>query len=197
MHAADTSGMSRCQCLILLLLVLGNPLILAEAAHPLPPLIPQDILALPPAKAPSPPVARRDIASLPERSWRNEQGQVDLVSLRPIFFDRDSARLDSSALALLDKAARFIADHGDTVARVLISAHCDETASESYNYRLASQRAHVVRRVLETAKVPALLISVQALGETMPVDESWQPIGRSHNRRVEIHIVLRRPSGLS
>ncbi len=165
---------------------------------PLPPLIPEEVLALPPVDTTvHGPVHRRDIASLPERSWRHAaRGALDLVDLRPILFARDSDRLDDAARRLLARAIRFIESHASSVRRILIQARCDETASADYNYRLAARRARAVREVLLDARIDDDLLSIQALGEAMPVDEPWTRSGRRLNRRVDVHILLRGPAGL-
>ncbi len=164
----------------------------AEQEPPLPPLSPLEQLAIPPVDAFSArAVVRQDIASLPRRSWLNHSGPTDLVTLRPIFFAHDSARLDERARALIARTIRFIESHASAVKRILIRAHCDETASTDYNYALARRRAEAVRARFLAARLPKGLFGIQAFGETMPVDESWQPSGRSHNRRVDIHILLR------
>ncbi len=157
-----------------------------------PPLEPIEQLAVPPVDEFSKrAVERQDIASLPRRTWTVNPGPTDLVTLRPIFFAPDSAGLDERARALIARTIRYIESHASSVRRILIRAHCDETASTDYNYRLARRRAEAVRAAFLAARLREDLFGIQSLGETMPVDEYWRPSGRRHNRRVEIHILLR------
>ncbi len=165
----------------------------ATAEYALPPLQPQAILAIPPANALArQPVRRQEIASLPARSWRQPRGDFDVISVQPILFAHDSARIAGEHFPLLEKVARFIDENSPLISRVLINAQCDETASEDYNYRLARKRARAIRQWLQAKDVPVRLLKERAVGEAMPVDEPWQVLGRSNNRRVEIQIFLRR-----
>ncbi len=182
----------------LLCLGLSLSAVAAASERSLPPLQPQAILATPPAAMPArEPVRRQEIASLPKRSWQMAGGSFDVISVRPILFAHDSARIAIENKPLLLHVARFIDENRGRISRVLINAQCDETASEDYNYRLAGRRAKAVRRWLESNAVPSPLMKERAVGEAMPVDEPWQVLGRSNNRRVEIQLFLHPVSGHS
>ncbi len=114
--------------------------------------------------------------------------QLELISIKHIFFEYDKAELSDRAKRILDETARHIGHH-NMVSRVIIQGNTDEVASTAYNYRLADQRVAAVKSYLGAQGVPEALLYSAGLGEQRPIDENWTREGRRRNRHVEIYIV--------
>lgn len=104
-----------------------------------------------------------------------------------IRFDVASARIRSSADAILDEVAGVLLDTPDIVIR--IEGHTDDTGPADGNLRLSLERAEAVRDALEARGVAATRMQVRGLGQDVPLvpnEGDWQ---REVNRRVEFHLV--------
>lgn len=117
-------------------------------------------------------------------------GLFQFVPMQHINFDSDKAVLTATSKRVLDAAAQYIANNTKT-ERVLIIGHTDEAGTHRYNEGLGNRRAVAVREYLAKLGVPPGMLVITARGERTPIDENWTPEGRTRNRHVEIHVVLR------
>lgn len=113
-----------------------------------------------------------------------DESLAKLCDLPTPSFDYDSAKLSSSASAMLDALAQcFISGRGKNES-VLIVGHADPRGDEEYNYALGQRRADSVERHLTSRGLAAPRIESSSRGELDAVgtDEgSWRL-----DRRVEI-----------
>lgn len=101
-------------------------------------------------------------------------------------FDFDSARVDPSERATLERQAGWL--RRNPMALVRIEGHADLVGGERYNERLGLQRARAVATRLAAFGVdPARLQAVESFGETRPVVpvEGREP----RNRRAVLALV--------
>tara|TARA_Y100000741_G_C18109695_1_gene500359 strand:- start:133 stop:642 length:510 start_codon:yes stop_codon:yes gene_type:complete len=97
-----------------------------------------------------------------------------------VFFNYDSAELDSDAQELLQDQAAWIKQHSVTVT---IEGHCDERGTREYNLALGEKRAQAVKNYLISLGVNSGSISTISYGKERPAvvgsnDGAW-----SQNRR--------------
>ncbi|NJN48034.1 MAG: OmpA family protein [Candidatus Competibacteraceae bacterium] len=99
-------------------------------------------------------------------------------------FAFDSDRLEPSAQATLDQAARALRNQPNVPYEV--NGHTDSIGSASYNQDLSERRANAVARALVRDGVSPDQLSVAGFGENNPIATNETAAGRAQNRRVEI-----------
>ena len=98
-----------------------------------------------------------------------------------VFFDYNSAELDSDAQELLQDQAAWMKQHNKQ--SILIEGHCDERGTREYNLALGEQRAQAVKNWLILLGIDSSSISTISYGKERPAvvgsnDGAW-----SQNRR--------------
>lgn len=97
-----------------------------------------------------------------------------------VFFDYNSAELDSDAQELLQNQVAWIKQYN---ASITIEGHCDERGTREYNLALGEKRAQSVKNFLINMGVPSTSITTISYGKERPAvvgsnDGAW-----SQNRR--------------
>jgi outer membrane protein OmpA-like peptidoglycan-associated protein len=115
-----------------------------------------------------------------------EEGQTELV-LTGVWFESDSAALNSVSRTALDRVARSLRDH--EAVRVEIGAHTDSSGADAYNMDLSVRRAEAVRTYLIGQGVDPDRLVARGFGETRPITDNATEDGRSRNRRVDLKVV--------
>ena len=97
-----------------------------------------------------------------------------------VFFDYDSAELNSDAKELLQDQVALIKQHN---ASVTIEGHCDERGTREYNLALGEKRAQSVKNYMTSMGISSSQISTISFGKERPAvvgsnDGAW-----SQNRR--------------
>lgn len=107
------------------------------------------------------------------------------ATVKPIFFDFDSATLSEEAKLTLDGNLRWLerADHRSI--HILLEGHCDERGSEEFNLALGDQRAEVVRDYLVAHGLDPQRVATVSLGEERPFDARHNEEGYALNRRTQ------------
>ena len=98
-----------------------------------------------------------------------------------VYFDYDSAKLDSSAKILLDSQSRFL--RANTDLNFIIEGHCDERGTREYNLALGEQRATAVRDYLVIQGIDPDRIKVISYGKEKPAVVGSNTMAWSKNRR--------------
>ncbi|MDD0973464.1 OmpA family protein [Pseudomonas fontis] len=112
----------------------------------------------------------------------------EVIVIRDVLFQFDSAKLTSADKVRLDKIATRLKNEAAN-ARLSVTGHTDSVGKDAYNQKLSEKRAHSVTNYLVESGVPrSSFISVQGAGETQPVADNKTADGRAMNRRVEIRI---------
>jgi peptidoglycan-associated lipoprotein len=109
-------------------------------------------------------------------------------SVKPVFFDFDSAELSEESKITLNGNIRWLqhTDHGDL--RFLIRGHCDDRGTEEYNLALGDKRARIVRQYLIQNGISPSRMRTVSLGEELPFAEGDEDEAHALNRRA--HFVL-------
>ena len=99
-----------------------------------------------------------------------------------VFFDYDSAQLDSDAQELLHEQAAWLKQHSNT--SITIEGHCDERGTREYNLALGEQRAQAVKNWLILLGIDSSRLSTISYGKERPAvigsnDGAWGQNRRS------------------
>lgn len=110
----------------------------------------------------------------------------DIVVLRGVTFEFDSAQLTPAATVVLDQVAGALEAAPDI--KVEVGGHTDSRGAEAYNQRLSERRAASVRDYLIARGIDGNRLSATGYGETRPVADNTTEEGREQNRRVELSV---------
>src|SRR6056297_2175132 len=100
-------------------------------------------------------------------------------------FGFDSAELDRSSKAALDRAVAVIKSHSEAV-NLNVVGHTDSRGDEAYNQKLSERRADAVVDYLVSKGVSRSSLSSSGKGESEPMASNDTEDGRAQNRRVEL-----------
>lgn len=105
-----------------------------------------------------------------------------------VLFDTDKADIKPSAANVLQEITGSIGQRYGT-QQVRVMGFADSRGDKSYNKELSERRAEAVKNYLvNNGKIAADRVSVEPMGEAMPVASNATPAGRRENRRVEIAV---------
>ncbi|EIK94749.1 hypothetical protein PMM47T1_20673 [Pseudomonas sp. M47T1] len=128
---------------------------------------------------PPPPAPMVEQAPLPKQ---------EVIVIRDVHFEFDSAKLTTADKAQLDKVATKLKPEASTT-QLTVTGHTDSVGKPGYNKKLSERRAHSVVDYLISVGIPrASFVSVSGAGESQPVADNKTADGRAQNRRVEIRI---------
>lgn len=109
---------------------------------------------------------------------------IALRNKRTLYFEFDSAELDSESLKIVRAHGRYLlANPG---IRIRLEGHTDERGTREYNVALGERRAKAVERVMLLQGVARSQLSSISYGEENPVDLGHTESAWAKNRRVEI-----------
>ena len=103
-----------------------------------------------------------------------------------VFFDWDSAKLNTQAANVVGQAAGAYKTKGG--ARITATGHTDTSGTPAYNMALSLRRANAVKDALVKEGVPATAIAVVGRGEQGLLVQTGPNVREPQNRRVEIVI---------
>jgi len=116
-----------------------------------------------------------------------EESRIEILD--KIYFNVDSAQLQTRSHAVLDNVAEVLVAHPD-IRIVHVEGHTDWTGPSAYNMRLSRRRAEsVVRYLIDEGGVRKDRFIAEGFGETQPlVPNARTKMTLAQNRRVEFHI---------
>ena len=108
-----------------------------------------------------------------------------------VLFDTEKADIKPSAAEALKQITGSIGQrYGASQVRVM--GFADSHGAKDYNKALSEKRAEAVKNYLvANGKIAAARVSVEPMGEAMPVASNATATGRQENRRVEIAVRTR------
>ena len=109
------------------------------------------------------------------------------IALKNVEFDFDSAELQDSSFAELQRLRAFLSQNPDV--KIALQGHTDASGSDLYNQSLSEQRAKSVFTYLVEQGIKAERLSYKGFGEANPVKDNDSDEGRSRNRRVEFLVI--------
>lgn len=128
---------------------------------------------------------------LTDSTATSPEAEPNRKTLKPIYFEKNSADLTPEAIDELKRAAQQIKSR--PYVKILISGHADAAAEKDAGFLLSKTRIdRVVRYLTATYKIPLSSISTRAYGYKKPASSNQTEAGRKKNRRVEITIVYKR-----
>ena len=103
-------------------------------------------------------------------------------------FETESAALGAEGEMALSRLADQLKSY-DSIEKISIIGHTDNTGDESFNQRLSERRAATVRCFLDNAGVlEGAVVDVMGRGESAPIADNSTAEGRLQNRRVDIEV---------
>ena len=102
-----------------------------------------------------------------------------------IYFDFDKSDLSATSLAKLDS---FVDQMKKSELDIEIQGHTDWVAGPEYNMALSLRRAAAVRDYLVSRGMGQGRLETRGFGESRPISSNTTAVGRSQNRRVEMHL---------
>ena len=99
-----------------------------------------------------------------------------------VFFNYDSAELDTDAQELLQDQVAWLKQYSDV--SVIIEGHCDERGTREYNLALGEKRAQSVKNYIINLGISADRVSTISYGKERPAvvgsnDGAWAQNSRS------------------
>lgn len=116
------------------------------------------------------------------KSLKNES-----IILNNIFFEVGSFSLGAASYEELNKLVNYLIEN--KAFNVEISAHTDDTGSETFNMQLSNLRAKSVLEYLQDNTINADRLVARGYGETTPLVPNTTEENKAQNRRVEFKII--------
>jgi len=154
------------------------PTTASSATAPRPPAPPEPVAeptVVPPEPVPSDAISSASLDDLNRNS-----------PLKPVFFDLDSAEIETPAQAALTENATVLKRFPSWT--VTIEGHCDERGSAEYNLALGERRAVAARTYLVSLGIPADRLRTVSYGKEFPFDSGHDDPAYAKNRRA--HFVI-------
>jgi len=107
-------------------------------------------------------------------------------------FDHDKSVVKQAGKDALHALDNKIKSKGATVVDIDVIGHTDSDGTEEYNQALSVRRANAVRDFMVSEGIDASIIDVSGKGELSPIADNRTREGRALNRRVEIHVGVKR-----
>jgi OOP family OmpA-OmpF porin len=105
--------------------------------------------------------------------------------LEGVNFETGSANLTDQSHNTLDRVAAALLGNPDV--RVEVAGYTDNRGGAATNLRLSQARADAVRAYLIRKGVPGYQLTSRGFGAANPISSNATAVGRSRNRRVELH----------
>ncbi len=128
-----------------------------------------------------------DADGCPDRGTVVVEGN-NIVILKKIYFETDSAQIQERSNPILDAVASTL-NGNPQITLVEIQGHADERATDAYNIRLTRDRAAAVLEALVQRGVARDRLRSAGYGERCPIDPRHTPEAWEKNRRVEFKII--------
>ncbi|UII27084.1 OmpA family protein [Fulvivirga maritima] len=109
------------------------------------------------------------------------------VVLNNIFFELDSYQLHNTSSTELNRLIDFLSHN--SIIRVEISGHTDDSGSKEYNQNLSLKRAESVYNYLIKNGISSKQLSYKGYGQSSPAYPNTSDKNRQLNRRIEFKVV--------
>jgi len=107
-----------------------------------------------------------------------------VMNERVIYFEFDSAEVDSASIEIIKQHGRYLADNPGESVR--LEGHADERGSREYNIGLGERRAVAVKQILLVHGAAENQLIPVSFGEERPADLGNDEAAWALNRRVEL-----------
>lgn len=109
------------------------------------------------------------------------------ISLRNIFFESNSFKLQNESKYELTKVVEFLKSNANV--RIEISGHTDNTGTDLANQTLSTNRAKAVYDALIKMGAESSRLVYKGYGKSQPLESNNTEAGKSKNRRTELKII--------
>lgn len=116
-----------------------------------------------------------------------ELGPGDAVVLQNIQFEFNSAALTADSQSGIDMLVAFL--NRNPQLKVELAGHTDDVGNASYNLKLSSERAEVVRKALIDNGIDETRLTAKGYGATKPIVPNDSDEHRAMNRRTEMIVI--------
>jgi peptidoglycan-associated lipoprotein len=147
----------------------------------------------PPSRPPAPPEPVAEPPIVPPEPTREDtiaSASLDDLNrnspLKPVYFELDSAEIDSTGQAALDADAAVLKKYPTWT--VTLEGHCDERGTAEYNLALGERRAIAARTYLVSLGISADRLRTVSYGKEFPFDPGHDEAAWAKNRRA--HFVI-------
>jgi OOP family OmpA-OmpF porin len=110
----------------------------------------------------------------------------NVIVLKGVNFDFDSAKLRPESYAILDHAVATLKQN--KFPKTELAAYTDSVGKDAYNLKLSDRRAKAVKDYMISKGCPADSLTSKGFGEADPIGNNKTKAGRFENRRVELHL---------
>ena len=126
-----------------------------------------------------------DLITVSGESMADEMDKSGKVAVYGIYFDTDSADVQSESSETLTEIAKLMALRPGLL--LFVDGHTDDEGTQEYNQALSQDRAQsVVDALIKQQGIEAGRLQARGFGESRPVSANDSEDGRSWNRRVEL-----------
>ena len=133
-------------------------------------------------QAPQPP-KQRVLKNLDREKIK--KGQT--IRIENLYFEADTATIDTTSVDVLEEIAYFLAENGDII--VEIGGHTNGRPTHEYCDKLSTARAKSVADYLRGRGIPEDQVKYKGYGKRKPLASNQTKWGRQRNQRVEIRIL--------
>ena len=112
----------------------------------------------------------------------------NIVILKKVHFDPDSAKIKKKSHAILNDVATVLKEN-NWIKKVQVEGHTDDRSNLKYNMWLSNQRALSVVKFLVKRGIAASRLKAVGLGPTVPLLRARNKKAWAKNRRVEFKIL--------
>lgn len=109
------------------------------------------------------------------------------IRIDNLYFQSDSARIDSNSIEVLEEVAYFLSQNKDVV--VEIGGHTSGKPTHEYCDKLSNDRAESVSNYLMERGITENQVKHKGYGKRKPLASNQTKWGRQRNQRVEIRIL--------
>jgi peptidoglycan-associated lipoprotein len=149
----------------------------ASVAVQEPPVAPPPVTVAPPVAVAPPPVP----VPVPVPSTPSSPGE----SIADVNFELSSFQITYlPSIVALKRVAEEL--RNDPSRKLLIRGHTDQMGPDSYKHALSQRRATTVQMFLISHGAPLDRITVEAVGDSEPIDPGNNPVAWAKNRRVQV-----------
>jgi OOP family OmpA-OmpF porin len=110
--------------------------------------------------------------------------QITVIASK-IYFETGSDKLKLESQTSLDELVSLLNKY--PAAKLSIEGHTDDVGDNDYNMTLSQKRTESVKNYLISKGISESRLTAIGFGETMPIADNKTKVGRSKNRRVELH----------
>ena len=108
----------------------------------------------------------------------------EMIALRGVKFDFDSAKLKPESHQILDREVQTLQKHAD--ADVTIVGHTSSEGEQAHNQKLSVERADAVKAYFVEKGISPSRLVTKGVGEANPVADNSTEAGREQNRRTDL-----------